>query len=543
MSMAHETLVCVERVAPERLSALRDNALPADEAQRLREHVAGCAACRARLANYDTLAAALRQQRELEPGERIVTGVRARLDATKSPLRRLRPSRRLWRGVATLAPVAAVILLFVFVLSNLAGRWRPATSLTPTASAPAATSTGKPAYPTGTPALVTLPSFTPSVSAAAAWGALTPVATYQTPQVAGWQFSLDALSPDATTLAGTQMQVIAPNASGNPAVYLISYDIATHTYKRLGPHWTGYGGEPWGGAIAIDSHYIVYSYNSGPGQTCGVCHNTIWAYDRQSGASWQVNAGKANSGSLSEVVSGGYVAFQTPQMQIWVADIATHQVTQAFNASEQANADIRLMGFSWPYLLYTYLPAAQPGVQTATTLRVRNLQTNSTLILLPPLEQTLAAQSGPGSESSVNWAAVSGDTLYFATSTNVSGVNSAGSAVNATYGTLFRVTGISARGGTPEMLARWQVNANAGAGTPALNARLVALWNGYVWDVAEGKLVQVAPDSVSTVSGVVRPGMQISGNYLLQARLVSGGNGSPLVYQGDIYDTSALPVR
>ena len=32
-------------------------------------------------------------------------------------------------------------------------------------------------------------------------------------------------------------------------------------------------------------------------------------------------------------------------------------------------------------------------------------------------------------------------------------------------------------------------------------------------------------------------------NYLLQARLVSGGNGSPLVYQGDIYDTSALPVR
>jgi anti-sigma factor RsiW len=534
MSMTHETLTCAESIAPERLSALRDETLEPVEAQRLREHVATCAACQARMSDYDALATALRQRRELEPGERIISGVRARL-ATRSasPRRRLRPSRRLWAGLATLAPVAAVILLFVYVFSGLAGRGRPATGLTPTVGAPTPIATnqyGKPIYPTATPARVTLPPFTPSVSAETAWGTLAPVATFQTPNVANTRFDLGTLSPDATTLAGTEMPVSAtPDAGGIPRVDLITYDIASHLYSRVGPHWQGYIG-PAGGATAIDSRYIIYSYNDGHGQTCGVCHNSAWAYDRQSGASWQVDP---KAGELSEVGSGDHVAIETVEMQIWVADIATHHVAQALPQSEQENADIRLMGFNWPYLIYTRLPAASPGQPTATTLRIRNMQTGSTIILTPPLEQTLAEQNGPGSGSNVNWATIVGDTLYFTSSTSVSGVDTRGVTVNTSYGSLFRVSHMLSGAGQPESLARWQSANTNHVSALAANARLILLDSGYVWDQQENRLVRLNSQTSASLSG----------GYLMTQQAWSGGNPQAPIYQGAIYDTTTLPVH
>lgn len=541
MSMAHDTLICVEGVAPERLSALRDASLAPDEAQRLREHVAGCAACRARLADYDTVASVLRQQRELEPGERIISGVRERLATQRAPMpriRQLRPSRRLWASLATLAPVAALILLFVYVFGGLARGPHPATGRTPTAPAPTA-SNGKPNFPTTTPALVTMPSFTPSISTDAAWGTLSPVATYQTPQVANMQFTLDTLSPDATTLAGTEMNVIAPTASGIPQVYLISYDIASHTYKRLGPHWTGYAGSPWGGANALDSRYIVYGYNSQPGATCGVCHNTIWSYDRLSGASWEVNAGNGYSGALGELVSGDHVAFTSASGQMWVADLATQQVTQAIPASEPANADIRLMGFTWPYLIYSVQSSTQTGGQFSTTLKMRNMQTNSVFVYPPTLESTLASQSGPGISSGLSWVAMIGATLYFTMSTTLTGVDSAGAPVNSAYGTLFRINHIFSSGQTPEFLARWQISQADAGDTPAVNQRLIVLGSGYIWDAQEGKLVRLNP-----AGAVLTVGATLSGNYLRLTRVMNpNALQAGAIYQGSIYDTTTLPVR
>jgi hypothetical protein len=122
--MAHETLVCAERVPSERLSALRDEALPSAEAARLRAHIAGCAACRARLANFDVIASALRGQRELDPEDRIRGGVRARLAERQRPAWAWRGARdagggrRVWAGLAALVPVAALILLFVYLFSG-----------------------------------------------------------------------------------------------------------------------------------------------------------------------------------------------------------------------------------------------------------------------------------------------------------------------------------------------------------------------------------------------------------------------------------------
>ncbi|HZC05764.1 MAG TPA: zf-HC2 domain-containing protein [Ktedonobacterales bacterium] len=553
--MTPETLTCAENITPERLSALRDDALASAEAQRLRNHIATCAACQARLADYDAMATALRLQRELEPGERIVNGVRARIAAGGAATRRrVRPSRRLWRGVATLAPVAAIILLFVYVFSGLAGRMRPTGSGTPTASVPTATnSTGKPNIPTTTPQLVTLPPFTPSVTADTAWGTLAPVATFQTPNVANTAFSFDALSPDATTFIGTETTNMNPG-SGAQSVYLISYDIASHTYRRLGPHWSGYIG-PWGGANGVSARYISYGFNSAPGTTCGVCNNTLWSYDRQTGGSWEFDPGKLSgaqySGSLGDITSADHVAFTSNEEQVWVADLATHQVRLALPIGAQpANATtsttsqpgVRLVGFTWPNLIYTYSPVqTDPNTPVATTLRITNVQTNSTTIFPTPLPTLLGAQT---SDANLDWATISGATLYFTTYTEVNGVDASGASVTTGYGMLFRISLSSSSTGRPEMLARWQeLNHGQSAATGsvpahAANGRLIILDGSHVWDIAESKLVQLpTPGTIQT------PLASLSGNYLLLTHGANVNNPQVSTMAGAIYDTAALPVR
>lgn len=540
--MAHETLTCAESIAPERLSALRDGALAPAAAQRLRAHIAECRACQARLADYDSLATALRQQRELEPDERIMNGVRSRL-ATRTSFRQWRAPQRVWAGIATLIPAAAIILLFVYVFSGLASRGHPATSQTPTAPTAVPTQqNGKQVIPTATPALVTLPPMTPSISVTAAWGALSPVATYQTPTVANMQFDLATLSPDATTLYGTQMSVSQPTPGAVFAsrVNLIAYDLASHTYKLLGPHWNGSVG-PWGGAVSASANDLVYGYNSAPGATCGVCNNTGWAYDLHSGARWQFDPGKGYSGILNQIDSGDYVAFQTPDMGLWVANLAQQQVTSPLSVSEQANADIRLVGFSWPYLIYEDTPSSQVnGAPAATTLRIENLQTQATTIVTTPLSALFGAQN---SAANIDWASTDGVTLYLTTYTPVNGVDASGAAVNTAYGTLFRMR-LSSPASQPEMLARWpqvrygQAAVNGANDASGADRRLIILGGGYIWDIAEGKLARLTSPQASQT-----PGAYLSGNYLVLTQSISQGNQQAPIISGAIYDMRSLPVR
>ncbi|HET9110417.1 MAG TPA: zf-HC2 domain-containing protein [Ktedonobacterales bacterium] len=548
--MAHESLTCAEGIAPERLSALRDAALAPAEAEQMRAHIATCPACRARMADYDALATALRQQRELEPGERILTGVRARL-ATRQTSPRLRPSRRVWTGMATLAPVAAIILLFVYVFSGLAGRARPATANTPTVALPTPIATnqfGKPIYPTVTPAHVTLPPMTPSVSAATAWGPFSPATTVQTPSAANTLFSFDALSPDATTLIGTELTHADPG-SGREDVYLISYDIASHTYRRLGPQWTGYGA-PWGGAAGVSARYIAYGFNSQPGATCGVCNNSLWTYDRQTGASWKIDPGAQYSGALGDIVSGDHVAFTSIEEQVWVADPATRQVALALPVGAQPasttaptttpQAGVRLDGFVWPNLIYEYSPPqTNPNTPVVTSLRITNLQTHVTTIVSPSLSETLGFQNSASMSSGVSWATLSGDTLYIGASTNANGVDQRGATVQATFGTVYRITHVfsGANAGQPETLARWTGVDLSGAGT--LNSRLILLGGGFVWDIAEGKLVQLPSTSAANQTQTA----SLSGSYLMLTHTVNTSDPQTPTTVGAIYDTATLPVR
>jgi len=391
---------------------------------------------------------------------------------------------------------------------------------------------------------------TASVSASAAWGALSPVATYQTPKIANTAFALDTLSPDATTIVGTETSN-ADLGSGPQKVYLISYDLASGAYKRLGPQWSGYGG-PWGAADGVSADYISYGFNSQPGATCGVCNNTLWAYDRQTGATWEYDPGKQyGGGALGSMTSADHVAFTPMSQQVWVANLATHQVTLALPVGAQPlnpvapsttpQANVRLDGFVWPNLIYEYTPPqANANTPVNTTLRITNLQTNVTTIMSTPLTSLFSGQYGG---ATIAWAGISGNVLYFTTFTQLSGVDTTGAPVNVNYGMLFQVN-LSSLASQPTMLARWeqsQVGQAAGNGqlaTFGANDRLIIVGGGYVWDIAEGKLVRLPSTGASQT-----PVASLSGNYLLLTHTVSALDPQTPVIAAAIYDTTTLPVR
>ncbi len=547
--MAPETLVCAEHIPSERLSALRDAGLPPAEEQKLRTHIAACPACTARMAEFDAIASALRGQRELEPGARILNNVHVALASPQPNRWRLRTSRRLWTRVATLAPVAAVILLFVFVFSNLAGRFHITPATTPTALAPTSTPTlwpGKKVMPTETPANVSLPTFTAAVSPSVAWGNFAPTASYQTPNVANTQFVLDTLMPDGSTLFGTEMTNASPG-NGGQTVYLISYDLTSHTYKRLGPKWNGYIGTS-GGADGASAQYVGYGYNSQPGATCGVCHNTLWAYNRQTGSSWQMNT----TGILNSFTSGDHTVFDSIDGQIWIADFASHQVTltlplgakPATNATTTPSLEsVRLDGFTWPYVIYEDTTSPAADAPTVTLLKVYDIQTNTVYIMPTPLDANPGLlpdmRNDGGTRTSIDDAVMSGGHLYITTNSYVNGV-SLGVPLQAGYETLYEITDIGSRNGQIVMLARWQTNqaVSQRRGIYGANSRFVALRDGMVWDSAESRLVQV-----SSVNAGDIPSVTVAGNYLMITHEVSGANTTTPIDQGAVYDTSALPIR
>lgn len=118
--MESPTLGCARNISTATLSAWRDADLPADQMQTLAAHTPTCAACQARLADYDAIARALVGQRELDPADRVMAGVRAR--ARRGP----RLSRgQVWGGVGALGAAAALLLLFVYVFGPTLGNRVP----------------------------------------------------------------------------------------------------------------------------------------------------------------------------------------------------------------------------------------------------------------------------------------------------------------------------------------------------------------------------------------------------------------------------------
>lgn len=506
--MTHETLVCLENVTPDQLSALRDEALPAGEAERLRAHSAGCAACRARMADYDTLAGALRSQRELDPGDRILDGVRARLAGRPGSARggrivwNMSGGRRIWAGLAALAPVAAIILLFVYVFAGI-GR-QPASGPTPTAGVATPTSL-KPIYPTPTPATVVIPPYTPAVPAATAWGTVTPVKRLTIAPSGGYAFTPQFFSSDLTTVGGN---LLSTATAGNPPYSqppLALYSTTTGAITRLGPT---------GDMSMMDSQYIVYLYDTAPGTTCGPCHTSIRSLDRATGAIWQIDPGPSGSngrvpysGDQSDMMSADHVAFLTMEGQVWVADLATRHVSVALPVGSQpASASTiepieQLVDFQYPYLIYAEIPVATPSAQQpASTLNILDLATGvNTPITAQVAGQTETAAAMFGIGYTMDMEMV-GNTLYATRSVYLNGVDAKGHPVKVTYGELYRLDNAFAPGGQFTLLARGPFGLITPEGSAPPNTRLIALGGGYFWDLAEQRLI-LSPIAVSQVVG------------------------------------------
>lgn len=94
-------------------------------------------------------------------------------------------------------------------------------------------------------------------------------------------------------------------------------------------------------------------------------------------------------------------------------------------------------------------------------------------------------------------------------------------------------------------MARWQ---NPSTTTPdglslrpTANARLIVLDNDDVWDIAEGKLIQLGSLAPLGMGSVVEG--SLSGNYLLLTTTAFTSSTAPYTTAGFVYDTTTLPIR
>jgi hypothetical protein len=127
---------CASGLNAATLSAWRDSALSAAEAERVRVHVARCAACQERLAEYEAIARIVRGQHLSEPDERLWRGVRADM-ASQRAGRRGFPlafnTSGAWRSLAAVAAVLLLVVGFAKVL-QLGSLHRVVTTSTPSAT-------------------------------------------------------------------------------------------------------------------------------------------------------------------------------------------------------------------------------------------------------------------------------------------------------------------------------------------------------------------------------------------------------------------------
>lgn len=114
---------CPLHLAPETLSAWRDNALEAREARRISSHVDTCTACQAQLRQFEQIATVLRTERVPQPPQALWTGLRERLvrldtSAASHAHHQRRPAMAgIGGGLAVLAAVLIVAIVHFSVAS------------------------------------------------------------------------------------------------------------------------------------------------------------------------------------------------------------------------------------------------------------------------------------------------------------------------------------------------------------------------------------------------------------------------------------------
>ena len=126
-----------------------------------------------------------------------------------------------------------------------------------------------------------------------------------------------------------------------------------------------------------------------------------------------------------------------------------------------------------------------------------------------------------------------GNALYAVRSVYLNGVDAKGHPVNVTYSELYRLDNAFAPGGQFTLLARGPFGFVAPDGSAPPNTRLIALSNGYFWDLAEQRLV-LSPIDVS----------QVVGPYLI-AEVTQPQQPQSMIqtYNITVYDSSQIAVH
>lgn len=496
MAPTPDLLACYEGVAAETLSALRDDLLPAAEAGRLRSHVEGCPACRTRLAGHDVLRRVLLAQPELEPGERIVAGVRERLAGRHPTHRQVLPrgvmrNTRRWSGLGALAAAAAVLLLFAYVLGTHPGRQLTSVKATPSATA----------------------ALNPVTDVTTAWGLHAAVASFSgaipgTP----YYFSPTTMTPDGRYLVGSKSASPGvPAGAGAAALTMGLLDVAT---KRFTPISTGRLDNPLN-CCQTDGRFVVLYDSDQPGATCGVCHLTYLAYDLSTGDLGFVAAGEPYQGIDQAMLSAGVLVLETGVGAL-MFNLETRG-TRGFShlAGIGPAGQTLLEAFAWPYLVY-----ADRGSGSLAVVHIRDLRTGADVELrqLDSIAVDFSIQVALALDAGT-------DTLFVAVRSG-GGVES-GNGV-ATLTTLYELDHAMTSGVHLRAIAHYGGELG---GLLSANSRLV-LFGEAAWDRAEWRFVRLD-------YGATGHPLPLAGNYLALVAPTNLGGASQLT----IYDTSRLPVR
>jgi len=569
-----DQLQCADGIDTATLSAWRDEQLTPGTQSSLRAHIADCVACQRRLTQFDLTAQMLLAQDELEPGDRILSGVReraarlaqqpawrrrldglaplappiwlsgwrrghdsdaetsagadgdtadARRHTTRDPRRGAR--RRTWSGLGAVAAVAAVLLLFVYVFHTLSlvgagqGHGRP----TPTGVAHAATTppVATPSItPTGIPTIVP-PSVTqsPTIGAQAAWGGTGVVATVNTDIDSTHVFETQSVSADGKRLLGYELTLNADgSASATAKAQLGVFTISARQFTPIGVADDSYFP---GSCCNDDGRFLVAVDNPTPQATCYVCNLRIWSYDQATGALRKVATGDdfGGAGILSDFASGGYEAVGYTGHMVFI-NLATGAIIHI--PATASNTDYRLVAFTWPTVVYSEQAANGPF-----TYHVRDLTTGRDMVL-PQFTGFVT-----GEANSFDGGQIVGDTLYFAEGNVQSGAPLGLYDLHHLFDTYTNIPGSIA--GIPST-----------EGLIAANDRVMVFPEG-VWDMNQGRFVYGPVRNTGNGARIGRDyAIGLNGQYLCYIYPTSAITSAITTYAHErvvVYDTSHLPVQ
>lgn len=501
--MPNETLTCALNVGADTLSAWRDDLLPREEMDRLRAHIAGCVACGRRLADLDEVARALRAQRELEPGDRIVDGVRRRLGQPRGHdwMRWMPPSRReIWSGLGALGAVAAVLLLFVYVLAGgprgqLTGKATPAATAAPTAT--------KPATPTALPTQP--PAFSPLADVGVAWGTQGATATVTTQIDDAHTFEAYAIMPDGATLIGYERS----RGSGAQLWDITAvglFDVATKRFTAMNipvdPNFPLF-------CCQTDGRFVIARDSDQPGAAGAIFHVRFWAYDRVTGQVWVVATGSQYHGILNAYLSHGLLVFGANDGTIQVADLGARTITPL----PMPPVGALVLAFNWPYVVYLQNGSAV----SPSPVVVHDLTTHR--------DVTLAALARLPQSVDTTGMALSGDMLFFTMTPE-----------NGRATTLYQLDHLLSPDAEAQPIAT--LPASAFGDLVSANDRLVLFVGAAAWDRVEKRMVTFGGNTGG--GGGFR--MMASGGYFALQQ-PPDAPGIPYVELVTIFEISRLPVR